>query len=151
MNKIKPYANFTLTGATLAALNRSSRKTLNALMGLEFTSIGPDFIQAELPVDVRTHQPYGLLHGGASAALIETLGSVASYILVSHEGKRAVGIEINANHVRGITEGKVTGTVRALHVGRTTHVWEVRIHNPDGQLISAGRLTVAIVPGQSSG
>lgn len=146
MSNIKPYANFTLTGANLKRLNRSSDKTLNALMGLEFTAIGPDFIQAELPVDERTHQPYGLLHGGASAALVETLGSVASYILVARDNKRAVGVEINANHVRGITEGKVIGTVKALHIGRTTHVWEIRVHNTSNQLICAGRLTVAIVP-----
>ena len=145
MTAINLSNNFTLTGATLDALNRSSGKTLNALIGLQFTAIGPDFLQAELPVDERTHQPYGLLHGGASAALIETLGSVASYILVARTGQHAVGIEINANHVRGITEGKVIGTVRALHIGRTTHVWEVRIHNNKQQLISAGRLTAAIV------
>lgn len=145
MSHIKPYVNFTLTGASLKNLNRSSHKTLNELMGLEFTAIGPDFIQAELPVDERTHQPYGLLHGGASAALIEILGSVASYILVARDGKRAVGVEINANHVRGITEGKVIGTVKGLHIGRTTHVWEIRVRNTNNQLISAGRLTVAIV------
>ncbi len=144
----RSITNFTQTGATLAALNRSSRNTLNELMGLQFTALGPDFIQAELPVDERTHQPYGLLHGGASAALIETLGSVASYILVARKGQRAVGIEINANHVRGITSGKVTGTVRALHTGRTTHVWEVRVHDSEQRLISAGRLTAAIVAGK---
>lgn len=142
---MKNFANFTHTKVSLYQLNRSSHNTLNAAMGLQFTSMGADFIQCELPVDERTHQPQGLLHGGASAALIETLGSVASYILIAAEGKRAVGIEINANHVRGVTSGFVTGTVRALHVGRSTHVWEVRIHNSDQKLVCAGRLTVAII------
>ncbi len=147
MTNINPANNLALTGATLSNLNRSSEKTLNALIGLQFTAIGTNFLQAELPVDERTHQPYGLLHGGASAAMIETLGSVASYLLVASTGQRAVGIEINANHVRGITEGKVIGTVTALHVGRSTHVWDVRIHNSKHQLISVGRLTTAIVAG----
>ncbi len=146
MAEPQPVTNFTLTNASLSGMNRSSENTLNALMGLKFTAVGADFIQAELPVDARTHQPYGLLHGGASAALIETLGSVASYILVAEQGKLAVGIEINANHVRGIRKGKVIGTVKGLHIGRSTHVWEVRVHNLQQQLICAGRLTTAIVP-----
>jgi len=142
---MKNFANLTRTKISLFHLNQSSHNTLNAAMGLQFTAMGADFIQAELPVDARTHQPQGLLHGGASATLIETLGSVASYILIAAEGKRAVGIEINANHVRGVTSGFVTGTVRALHIGRSTHVWEVRIHNPEQKLVCAGRLTVAII------
>jgi len=142
------FTNFTASNISLDQLNHSSHNTINELMGVRFTSMGADFIQAVLPVDARTHQPQGLLHGGASAALIETLGSVASYILIASDNKRAVGIEVNANHVRGITSGFVTGTVRALHVGRSTHVWEVRIHNPEQKLICAGRLTVAIVPNQ---
>jgi len=146
-NKIDSLKNhLTHSGITLTTLNRANLNTINDLIGLKFTAIGKDFMQAELPVDKRTRQPYGLLHGGASATLLETLGSVASYLLVESKAQHAVGIEINANHVRGVGSGKVIGTVRALHIGHTTHVWEVRIHNDKQQLVSVGRLTTMIMP-----
>jgi len=138
--------NFLARGTSLQQLNQGLRETLDAHIGLQFVAIGCDFLQAQMPVDERTKQPYGLLHGGASAVMIESLGSVASYLLVAASGKRAVGIEINANHVRGMTAGYVTGTVTALHVGRSTHVWDVRLRNADQQLVCVGRLTTAVVP-----
>ena len=115
-----------------------------AHLGIEFTEIGADFLRARMPVDQRTLQPYGLLHGGASVTLAETLGSSASALCVDG-GKAVVGIEINANHVRGATSGWVIGTARALHIGRSTHVWDIRIENEEGKLICVSRLTVAII------
>jgi len=143
--------NFLAHGVSLQRLNRSLQQTLDHHIGLHFVSIGCNYLQAQMPVDERTRQPYGLLHGGASAVMIESLGSVASYLLVAAAGKRAVGIEINANHVRGMTSGHVTGTVTALHVGLSTHVWDVRLHNPYGQMICVGRLTTAIVESNAVG
>ena len=102
---------------TLAELNALSRGTAIRQLGIEFTELGPDFLRGTMPVDARTHQPYGLLHGGASVLLAETLGSSAGMLCVG-EGEGCVGIEINANHVRGVREGLVTGTARPLHVGR---------------------------------
>lgn len=143
--------NFLKNGVSLRALNQQLSNTLDARIGLQFVSVGTNFLQAAMQVDQRTHQPYGLLHGGASAVMIESLGSVASYLLVAASDLRAVGIEINANHVRGMTTGTVTGTVKALHTGRTTHVWDVRLHNPAQQLVCVGRLTTAIVPAAAVG
>lgn len=113
---------------------------------INFIEAGDDFLRATMPVDARTHQPYGLLHGGASVALAETMGSVASMLCVDPSENGAVGIEINANHVRGVKSGIVAGTVRPLHVGRSTHVWEIRIENEDGKLVCVSRLTVAVIP-----
>ena len=129
---------------TLEALNAQSRGTAMAVLGIVFTEVGPDFLRATMPVDARTHQPYGLLHGGASALLAETLGSTAGMLSVD-EGRGVVGIELNANHVRGVREGIVTGTVRALHVGRSTQVWDIRIEDAAGRLVCASRLTVAVI------
>ena len=98
-----------------------------------------------MPVDRRTHQPYGLLHGGASVVLAESLGSIGAGLVVGGSGA-VVGIEINANHLRGVREGWVTGTARPLHTGRTTQVWEIRIENDDGALVCISRLTLAVVP-----
>lgn len=143
--------NFLARGVSLQRLNDSLQQTLDGHIGLQFVSAGGSFLQAQMPVNERTRQPYGLLHGGASAVMIESLGSVASYLLVAAAGQRAVGIAINANHVRGMTSGLVTGTVTALHVGRSTHVWDVRLHNSAQQLICVGRLTTAIVPTDAVG
>ena len=135
---------------SLEALNAMSRGTAMEPLGIVFTEIGSDFLRATMPVDARTHQPYGLLHGGASVLLAETLGSTAGMLSVD-EGQGVVGIEINANHLRGVREGLVTGTVRALHTGRSTQVWEIRIEDPAGKLVCISRLTVAViaVPGKS--
>ena len=129
---------------TLDTLNGWSEGTLMQPLGIAFTEIGPDYLRGTMPVDARTRQPYGLLHGGASAALAETLGSTAAGMCVG-EGEGVVGIEINANHLRGVREGTVTGTARPLHVGRSTQVWEIRIEDDAGQLVCISRLTLAVI------
>ncbi|WP_329742326.1 hotdog fold thioesterase [Dyella sp. A6] len=125
--------------------------TLLDALGIRVTAIGEDWLQGTMPVDHRTHQPYGLLHGGASVALAETLGSVASMLTLDPTRERSVGLDINANHVRGVREGSVTGTARPLHLGRSTQVWEIRIENEDGQLVCMSRLTMAVVPASAVG
>ncbi|ATD66411.1 MULTISPECIES: hotdog fold thioesterase [Luteimonas] len=130
---------------TLDQLNTMSAGTAIATLGIVFTELGPDFLRATMPVDARTHQPYGLLHGGASALLAETLGSTAGG-LAAPDGHGVVGIEINANHLRGVRAGSVTGTARPLHVGRSTQVWEIRIEDVAGKLVCISRLTLAVVP-----
>ncbi len=129
---------------TLDQLNALSRNTLMEPLGIVFTELGADYLRATMPVDARTHQPYGLLHGGASAALAETLGSTAAGLCVG-EDEGVVGIEINANHLRGAREGVVTGTARPLHVGRSTQVWEMKIENAAGDLVCISRLTLAVI------
>lgn len=129
---------------SLETLNQWSEGTLMQPLGIRFTEIGPDFVRGTMPVDARTHQPYGLLHGGASVALAETLGSTAAGLCVA-EGEGVVGIEINANHLRGVREGIVIGTARPLHVGRSTQVWEIRIEDEAGQLVCVSRLTLAVI------
>ncbi|MGQ9896699.1 MAG: hotdog fold thioesterase [Acidobacteriota bacterium] len=116
---------------------------LAAHLGIEFVEATPTFLRARMPVDERTKQPYGLLHGGASVALAETLGSVASH-LVSPE-RMVVGLEINANHIRAVREGFVYGVVTALHVGSSTHVWDIKVRDAEGRLVCISRLTVAIL------
>ncbi len=130
---------------SVGQLNALSRNTAMEPLGIVFTEIGPDFLRATMPVDARTHQPYGLLHGGASVLLAETLGSSAGG-LCAPEGHGVVGIEINANHLRGVRSGTVTGTARPLHVGRSTQVWEIRIEDAAGRLVCISRLTLALVP-----
>lgn len=129
---------------TLDILNAWSEGTLMQPLGIRFTEIGPDFLRGTMPVDAQTRQPYGLLHGGASAALAETLGSTAGMMCVP-EDQGVVGIEINANHLHGVREGIVTGTARPLHVGRSTQVWEIRIEDAAGQLACISRLTLAVI------
>jgi 1,4-dihydroxy-2-naphthoyl-CoA hydrolase len=118
---------------------------LGAHLGMEFAELGADYLKGTMPVDHRTKQPYGLLHGGASVALAETLGSVASALVVDHEKFMCVGLEINANHVRSAREGIVTGTCTPIHLGKTTHVWDIKIHDSRDKLICVSRLTVAII------
>jgi 1,4-dihydroxy-2-naphthoyl-CoA hydrolase len=122
------------------------KNTMAEHIGIEFTEVGEDFIKARMPVDHRTRQPYGLLHGGASVALAETLGSVGAAFVIDRERYNAVGLEINANHIRGVRDGFVTGTARPLHIGKTTQVWEIRITNERDKLVCISRLTVAILP-----
>ena len=133
---------------TLEALNALSRGTAMEPLGIVFTELGADYLRGTMPVDARTRQPYGLLHGGASVLLAETLGSTAGGLCVD-EGQGVVGIEINANHLAGVREGLVTGTTRPLHVGRGTQVWEIRIENEAGELTCIARLTMAVVPGSA--
>ena len=119
--------------------------TMSEHLGIEWVDLGDDFFKAKMPVDHRTNQPYGLLHGGASCVLAETLGSVASYLVIDSSQFYCVGIEINANHIRSVKDGFVYGVCSPLHLGSTTHVWDIRITNEEGKLVCISRLTVAIM------
>lgn len=130
---------------TIEALNRLSRNTMAEVIGIEFTAIGPDYLEARMPVDARTHQPLGLLHGGASVALAETMGSVAATCCVDMDQQFCVGLEINANHIRSVRQGHVKGVTKPVHVGRKTQVWEVRIVNEDDELVCISRITLAVL------
>lgn len=130
----------------LARINAWSANTMMELLGIRITAIGDDWLQGTMPVDHRTHQPYGLLHGGASVVLAETLGSTAAMLTLDPDKEIAVGLDINANHIRGVRSGLVTGTAKVLHLGRTTQVWEIRIENEEGALVCISRLTMAVVP-----
>ncbi|MBW3550055.1 MAG: hotdog fold thioesterase [Proteobacteria bacterium] len=129
---------------TLEQLNALSRDTAMEPLGIVFTEIGQDFLRATMPVDARTRQPYGLLHGGASVLLAETLGSTGGNLCVP-EGRACVGVEINANHLRAVREGVVTGTAQPLHVGGRTQVWEIRIEDAADRLVCISRLTLAVM------
>ena len=134
----------------LAAQFRS-RPQLATHLGIELVELGPDFLKARMPVDARTHQPYGLLHGGASCVLAETLGSYASALVIDQRTGRIVGLEINANHIKAVTEGHVVGTARPIHIGRSTHVWDIRIETEGaGALVCISRLTVAVIPAKAA-
>ena len=130
---------------SIEELNRLSQGTLIEHLGIVFTAAGEDWLQATMPVDERTRQPYGLLHGGASVVLAETLGSSAGNLCVETGKQVCVGLEINANHLRAVRSGSVTGTARALHVGRATQVWEIRIEDEAGRLVCVSRITLAVV------
>ena len=119
-------------------------KSMGDFLGIEFIEIGDDYITAKMPVNERTHQPFGLLHGGASCVLAESLGSVASTLCLDIKAQMAVGIEINANHLRSVTSGFVYGTVKPVHVGSTIHVWNIEIVNEAKKLVCVSRLTCAI-------
>ena len=125
----------------------ASRPTLSDALGIEITAITDEYVEGRMPVDGRTHQPMGLLHGGASVALAETLGSVAAYLrLPDHSKQTAVGLEINANHLKGVRDGWVTGRATPVHIGRSTQVWEIRItHEESGALVCISRITMAVV------
>ncbi len=120
--------------------------TLGTHIGIRITEIGDDYLRGTLPVDERTRQPFGRLHGGASVALAEELGSMASNLCLDPAREVAVGLEINANHLRAAREGLVTGTARPLHLGRSSHVWEIRIEDEAGRLVCISRLTIAVIP-----
>lgn len=127
------------------SLNQMGKGTIGEHIGIEFTEVGEDFIAARMPVDHRTVQPYGILHGGSSVVLAETLGSVAAHFVVNNELFQTVGIEVNANHIRSARSGWVTGKCTPLHIGGSTHVWEIKITDEAGKLICVSRLTVAII------
>jgi 1,4-dihydroxy-2-naphthoyl-CoA hydrolase len=129
---------------SLDQLNDSGANTMASFLGMEFTEIGPDYLKMIMPVNERTKQPYGLLHGGASAALAETAGSVASSLIIDPARQVCMGLDINANHLRGVTEGYVHAVVRPLHIGNTTHVWDIRICDDHNKMICISRLTVAV-------
>lgn len=118
---------------------------MGQFLGMEWVELGADYLVMRMPVDDRTKQPYGILHGGASCALAETVGSLASAFVIDQEKYICVGLEINANHLRRATEGYVTATCTPLHIGRSTHVWDIKIHNDHRKLVCVSRLTVAIL------
>jgi 1,4-dihydroxy-2-naphthoyl-CoA hydrolase len=130
----------------LDRINAMSADTMMQTLGIRFTAVGDKWLQGTMPVDHRTHQPYGLLHGGASVVLAETLGSSAAMLTLDPEKELTVGLDINANHIRGVRSGVVTGTATVLHRGRTTQVWEIRIENGEGALVCISRITMAVVP-----
>jgi 1,4-dihydroxy-2-naphthoyl-CoA hydrolase len=129
----------------LEVLNQMSEGTLVQHLGIVFTEVGADYLEATMPVDQRTIQPLGLLHGGASVALAETLGSVAATILLDLSKQYAVGLEINTNHLRSVREGKVTGKATPIHIGKSTHVWGIEISNEEGKKVAISRITMAIL------
>lgn len=129
----------------LATANANSANTAVANLGIEITEIGDDFLRGRMPVDSRTIQPYGVLHGGASVLLAETLGSFAANYCLRSPEQRAVGLEINANHLRSVDSGWVTGTARAIHIGGSTQVWEIRIENAEGKTTCISRITMAVI------
>ena len=130
---------------SLEGINRGSANTVIGGLGIVITEQGEDFLRGTMPVDARTMQPFGLLHGGSSALLAETLASLAANLCLEDPARQqAVGLELNANHLRAITEGTVTGTARPLHVGRSTQVWDIRIEDEPGRLVCVARLTLAI-------
>ncbi|MFT5032456.1 MAG: 1,4-dihydroxy-2-naphthoyl-CoA hydrolase [Bacteroidia bacterium] len=129
--------------ATIDDLNTEQENSISSFLGIKFQEIGDDFIVATMPVNERTKQPFGLLHGGASVVLSETLGSVAGF-LCAESGSMIAGLEVNANHLRSVTEGLVTGVARPIHVGRSTQVWETQISDQQGRRICVSRLTVMV-------
>jgi 1,4-dihydroxy-2-naphthoyl-CoA hydrolase len=129
----------------LADFSMLGQHTMGEHIGIEWSEVGPNYLKATMPVDHRTKQPYGLLHGGASCVLAETLGSVASALVVDQEKFICVGLEINANHVRSAREGLVTGICTPIHIGASTHVWDIKIYDEREKLICVSRLTVAVL------
>jgi len=131
---------------TIEQINDHPKNHIGALLDIKFTTYGADFIEGTMPVDQRTHQPAGILHGGASVVLAESLGSIASYLCIDPEKFIAVGLEVNANHLRPVKTGLVTGICKALHIGAKTHIWEIKIYTDKGKMSCVSRLTVAILP-----
>lgn len=129
----------------LDEINQLFALNMTGLLGIRALAIHPESLVVEMPVTDKVKQPYGLLHGGASVVLAESAGSIASYMAIDPEKWQAVGLEINANHIRPVTKGHVLGTCRALHIGKTTHVWDIQIHNERKQLVCVARLTTAII------
>jgi len=130
--------------ASIEILTAIHVDTAVARLGIEFLEVGDDFIRGRTPVDTRTRQPMGILHGGVSVVLAETLGSCGA-TFAAPAGHRVVGLDINANHLRSVTEGWVTGIARPVHIGRTTHVWHIELSNEKGQLTCVSRLTMAVL------
>ncbi|MFT4855649.1 MAG: 1,4-dihydroxy-2-naphthoyl-CoA hydrolase [Algoriphagus sp.] len=134
-----------LSKPSLDQLNATSKDNMVSHLGIIFTAIGDDFIEATMPVDSRTKQPIGLLHGGANVVLAETLGSIAASLTINKEKKAVVGLEINANHLKSVREGLVKGTAKPIHLGKSTQVWEIKIVNEANRLCCISRLTIAIL------
>ena len=131
---------------TLESLIELNKKSIVGHLGIEFLEATDEHVTARMPVDERTHQPFGILHGGASVVLAESLGSVASFLRLNDPTtQRAVGLEINANHIRSASSGWVYGKCTPIHLGRTTHVWDIRITDEQERLVCISRLTIAII------
>ena len=130
----------------LLTLQNFTKGTMADFLGMEWTGIGDDYLEISMPVNERTKQPYGILHGGASCVLAETVGSIASALVIDMDKFYCVGLEINANHIKSVTEGLVTGKCTPLHLGKHTHVWDIKIYDNNRKLICISRLTVAIIP-----
>lgn len=133
------------TTPDLAHLNSLRTNTICDVLDITFDAFDDTSITASMVVDHRTHQPFGLLHGGASVVLAETLGSMASYLCIDQQKFYCVGLEVNANHLRGVRNGRVSAVARAVHIGRTTHVWDIRLTDENGKLNCISRLTIAVV------
>lgn len=129
---------------SLELLTQTNANTAGSHLGIEFTEVGEDYLRARVPVDERTRQPFGILHGGVSVVLAETLGSIGAFYACP-EGHRGVGLDINANHIRAVSSGWVTGTARPVHVGRTTQVWQIDMVNDAGQITCVSRITMAVL------
>jgi 1,4-dihydroxy-2-naphthoyl-CoA hydrolase len=131
---------------TLENVKDLDQNTIAALIGIEYVAIGDNYVIARMPVDARTHQPFGILHGGASVVLAETVGSMASFMCLPDPMKqRSVGLDINANHIRAVKSGWVYAKATPIHIGRTTHVWEIKITTEDDKLVCISRLTMAVI------
>jgi 1,4-dihydroxy-2-naphthoyl-CoA hydrolase len=130
---------------TIQAMNQMFANTMVSHLGIEVIRMGEDFIEAKMPVDHRTHQPLGLLHGGASVSLAETLGSIAATCCIDMSKQYCVGLEINANHIKSVKSGFVFGITKPVHIGKKTHVWEIRITNEQQELVCISRITMAII------
>jgi 1,4-dihydroxy-2-naphthoyl-CoA hydrolase len=139
-NDTKPVAD---------AFNAMNAGTINATLGIEVTEVGDDYLRGTMPVDQRTHQPYGILHGGASVVLAESLGSAGAALCVDSGRYRVVGLDINANHLRAVSGGHVTGTATPIHLGRTTQVWSIELRDDDGRMTCICRLTIAVLDTQA--
>jgi 1,4-dihydroxy-2-naphthoyl-CoA hydrolase len=133
------------TTPSLEKLRERNANTLIEHLDIQLTAIGDDYLSGEMPVDKRTHQPMGILHGGASVALAETLGSIAANLVVDRTKKACVGLEINANHLKSVRSGKVTGMAKPIHLGSSTQVWSIEIRNEEGQLTCISRITMAVL------
>jgi 1,4-dihydroxy-2-naphthoyl-CoA hydrolase len=131
---------------SLEELNKMARNTILEVLDIKVTGIGEDYIEASMPVDARTHQVYGILHGGASAVLAETLGSIGAMLVIDPANFYCVGLEINANHIKAVKNGTVKGIAKPIHTGRSTQVWQIEIKTEDGELVCISRLTLAVVP-----
>ena len=129
----------------LTELNKFAKNTILDILGIKITGVGDDYLEATMPVDSRTHQVYGILHGGASVVLAETLGSMGAMLTVDQTKFHCVGIDINANHIKAVKSGVVTGRATPVHTGRSTQVWHIEIKNEAGDLVCISRLTIAIV------
>ena len=130
---------------SLELLNGKLNINMTQFLGIEYTEIGKDFITGKMPVNERTRQPFGVLHGGASVVFAESLGSLASNMIVNQETHYCVGLDVNANHVKGVTNGFVYGKATAVHLGKRTHIWQIEITNDKNELVCTSRLTVAVL------